>query len=277
MSALMFTLKAKLKQRVDCSALTPDRLAGWPRVRGKTGAAIEQIELPMGNTNIAVAEIFNVKGRDSNRIIFSGDSSKLDRIGAGMTGGDIVVESSAGDYVGLSMKGGTLRVAGNAGFFLACAMRGGTLSIDGNAGDFLGGGLPGERRGMFGGTVIVMGNVGARAGDQMRRGMILVAGDAGEYLGSRMSGGTVVVMGEVGALAGYAMKRGTLLLKHSPQQLPPTFNDCGVHPFGFLSLLLPAIHKHGKTFADLTFDANRARRWMGDGANVGRGEILIPV
>ena len=268
MSALMFTLKAKLTQRVDCSALTSDGL------RGKTGAQIEHIELPMGNTNIAVAEIFKVKGRDSNRVIFSGDSSKLDRIGAGMTGGDIVVESSAGDYVGLGMKGGTLRVAGNAGIFLACAMRGGTLSIDGNAGDFLGGGLPGERRGMFGGTVIVMGNVGARAGDQMRRGMILVAGDADDYLGSRMSGGTVVAMGEVGALAGYAMKRGTLLLKRSPQQLPPTFNECGVHAFGFLALLLPAIRKHGEPFASLAFDANRARRSMGDVANLGRGEIL---
>ena len=269
MSALMFTLKEKLTQRVDCSALTSDGL------RGKTGAEIEHIELPMGNTNIAVAEIFNVKGRDSDRVIFSGDSSKLDRIGAGMTGGDIVVESSAGDYVGLGMKGGTLRVAGNAGIFLACAMRGGTLSIDGNAGDFLGGGLPGERRGMFGGTVIVKGNVGVRAGDQMRRGMILVAGDAGDYLGSRMSGGTVVVMGEVGAFAAYAMKRGTVLLKHSPQQLPPTFNDCGVHPFGFLSLLLPAIHTYGKPFSDLTFHANRVQRWMGDVANVGRGEILV--
>ena len=269
MSALMFTLKAKLTQRVDCSALTSDGL------RGKTGAAIEHIELPMGNTNIAVAEIFKVKGRDSNRIIFSEESGELDRIGAGMTGGDIVVEGSAGDYAGLGMKGGTLRIAGDAGIFSACAMRGGTLHFERNVGDFLGGGLPGERRGMFGGTVIVKGNVGARAGDQMRRGMILVAGDAGDYLGSRMSGGTVVAMGEVGALAGYAMKRGTLLLKHSPRQLPPTFNDCGVHAFGFLSLLLSAIHKHGKPFADLEFSANRARRSMGDVANLGRGEILI--
>ena len=71
MSALMFTLKAKLTQRVDCSALTPDGL------RGKTGAEIEHIELPMGNTNIAVAEIFKVKGRDSDRVIFSGDSASL--------------------------------------------------------------------------------------------------------------------------------------------------------------------------------------------------------
>lgn len=270
MSALRLSLKATLNQRVDCSAFTLDGL------KGKTGAQIEHIKLPMGNTDIAAAEIFDVTGSDADRIIFAGECSKLDRIGAGMTGGEITVEGTAGDYTGLGMKGGALRVDGDAGIFAACAMRGGILQIDGNAADFLGGGLPGERRGMFGGTVVVKGNVGARAGDQMRRGMILVAGHAGDYLGSRMSGGTVAVMGEVGPLAGYAMKRGTLLLKHSPTELPPTFNDCGVHPLGFLTLLLPAIRKHGEPFIDLAFAANHARRWMGDVANLGRGEILTP-
>ena len=264
----MFTLKQPLKQRVDCAALTADGL------RGKTSAAIQRIELPMGNSDIAVGEIFKVTGQDAGHIIFSGECGKLDRIGAGMTGGKIVVEGRVGDYAGLGMKGGALRVDGDAGIFAACAMRGGVLQIDGNAGDFLGGGLPGERRGMFGGTVVVKGKVGARAGDQMRRGMVLVAGDAGDYLGSRMSGGTMVVVGKVGPLAGYAMKRGSLLLKHAPKELPSTFNDCGVHPFGFLALLLPAIRKHGEPFASLAFDANRARRWMGDVANLGRGEIL---
>ena len=268
MSALVFTLKQPLKQRVNCTALTLDGL------RGKTGAEIERIELPTGNTDIAVAEIFKLTGRAADHVIFSGECSKLDRIGADMSGGEIVVEGRVGDYAGLGMKGGALRVDGDAGIFAACAMRGGVLQIDGNAGDFLGGGLPGERRGMFGGTVVVKGKVGARAGDQMRRGMVLVAGDAGDYLGSRMSGGTMVVVGKVGPLAGYAMKRGSLLLKHAPKELPSTFNDCGVHPFGFLALLLPAIRKHGEPFASLAFDANRARRWMGDVANLGRGEIL---
>jgi formylmethanofuran dehydrogenase subunit C len=105
---------------------------------------------------------------------------------------------------------------------------------------------------------------------------VLVTGDVGGYLGSRMSGGTIVVMGKVGPFAGYAMKRGTLLLNRVPNELPVTFNDCGVHPFGFLGLLLPAIQKHGVPFADLKFDGNRAQRWMGDVANVGRGEILAP-
>ena len=270
MSALTLTLKAKLTQRVDCSALTPDGL------QGSTGAALGHIKLPIGNTDVAVGDIFKVKGSDCERIIFSGECNKLDRIGASMTGGEIVVDGEAGDYLGLGMRGGELRVAGDAGIFATCNMRGGTLRIDGNAGDFLGGGLPGERRGMFGGTVIVNGNVGARAGDQMRRGMILVAGDAGDYLASRMSGGTIVVMGKAGAFAGYAMKRGTLLLPQLPTNLPPAFNDCGVHPFGFLSLLMPAIYRHGGAFTELKFAANRAQRWMGDVANTGRGEILIP-
>ncbi len=270
MSALTFTLKQPLKQRVDCSALTPDGL------RGKTGAAIQRIELPIGNTGIAVAELFKVTGQQGDHIVFSGECGNLDRIGAGMNGGKILVEGSVGDYTGLGMKDGELHVTGDLGIFAACAMRGGSLQIDGSTGDFLGGGLPGERRGMFGGTVVVKGNVGARAGDQMRRGLILVASSAGDYLGSRMSGGTIVVMGKVGALAGYAMKRGTLLFKDIPTQLPATFNDCGVHPFGILGLLLPTIQKYGEPFVDLKFAGNRAQRWMGDVANVGRGEILTP-
>jgi formylmethanofuran dehydrogenase subunit C len=269
-SALTFSLKAKLTQRVDCSALTPDGL------RGKTGAEIERIALPIGNANVAAAEIFKVKGQDSERIIFSGDSTKLDRIGAAMTGGEIIVEGTAGDYLGLGMKGGVLRTGGDVGIFAACEMRGGELRVDGNAGDFVGGGLPGERRGMFGGIVVIGGNAGARAGDQMRRGMILVAGNTGDYLGSRMSGGTIVVIGDIGANAGFAMKRGSLMLAQSPNDLPPTFNDCGVHPFGFLSLLLPVIQRHGKPFSNLHFPAMHSQRWMGDAANIGRGEILIP-
>jgi formylmethanofuran dehydrogenase subunit C len=269
-SALTFSLKSKLMQRVDCSVLTPDGL------RGKTGAQIQHIELPIGNIGVAVAELFKVTGRDSERIVFSGDGRKLDRIGAAMTGGEILVDGSAGDYLGLAMKGGVLRVAEDAGIFAACEMRGGTLYINGNAGDFVGGGLPGERRGMFGGTVIVNGHVGARAADQMRRGMILVAGNAGDYLGSRMSGGTIVVVRNVGKNAGFAMKRGTLLLSQLPKDLPPTFNDCGIHPFGFLSLLVPVIHRYGEPFANLNFTSNYALRWMGDLANVGRGEIIVP-
>ena len=270
MSTLKFSVTAKINQRIDCSPLTCEGL------RGKTRAQIERIELPMGNTSVPVGDVFKVSGREAQQLIFSGDTDKLDRIGAQMTTGEIVVDGDGGDYLGLGMKGGMLRIAGNVGIFAACEMRGGELHVGGNCGDFLGGGLPGERRGMFGGAVIVKGNVGARAGDQMRRGLILVAGNGGDYLGSRMSGGTIVVTGEAGAFAGYAMKRGSLLLTEMPKEIPPTFNDCGVHPFGFLTLLLPVIGKHGDRFAKLNFAANRARRWMGDVANLGRGEILIP-
>jgi formylmethanofuran dehydrogenase subunit C len=269
-SALTFSLKATLTQRVDCSRLTPDAL------KGKTGAEIQHIALPMGNTTVAVGDIFKVSGGDFERIIFAGLTNKLDRIGAQMSGGEIQIDGDGGDYLGLGMKGGSLCIAGSAGIFAACEMRGGELNISDNCGDFLGGALPGNRRGMFGGTVMVGGNLAARGGDQMRRGMILVAGNVGDYLGSRMSGGTIVAMGEVGAFAGYAMKRGSLLLNRQPREMMPTFSDCGVHPFGFLSLLLPLIRRHGAPFEVLKFSASHAQRWMGDVANVGRGEILLP-
>jgi formylmethanofuran dehydrogenase subunit C len=270
-SALKFLLKAKLSQRVDCSALT---LVG---LSGKTGAEIQRIALPIGNSTVPVGDIFKVSGGDCEQIIFAGETNKLDRIGAQMSSGDIVIDGDGGDYLGQGMKGGSLRIAGSAGIFAACEMRGGELNIHGDCGDFLGGALPGNRRGMFGGAVIVRGNLAARGGDQMRRGMILVAGNVGDYLGSRMSGGTIVAMGEVGAFAGYAMKRGSLLLKHRPKEMMPTFSDCGVHPFGFLSLLLPVIRRHGKSFDALKFSSNHAQRYMGDVANIGRGEILLPV
>ncbi len=270
MSALKFFLKERLTQRVDCSALMPDAL------RGKTGEEIQHIALPMGNTTVPVGDIFRVSGGDSECITFSGETNKLDRIGAQMSGGEIVIDGDGGDYLGVGMKGGSLRIVGSAGIFAACEMRGGALHIAGDCGDFLGGALPGNRRGMFGGTVIVRGNLAARGGDQMRRGVILVTGNVGDYLGSRMSGGTIVAMGEVGAFAGYAMKRGSLLLNYRPQELMPTFNDCGVHPFGFLSLLMPLIRRHGAPFDAMNYSSHRAQRWMGDVANIGRGEILIP-
>ncbi len=270
MSALTFTLNATLTQRVDCSLLTPDAL------KGKTGAEIRHIALPMGNATAPVGDMFKVSGGDCERIIFAGVTNKLDRIGAQMSGGEIEIDGDGGDYLGLGMKGGSLRIAGSAGIFAACEMRGGELNISDDCGDFLGGALPGNRRGMFGGMVIVGGNLAARGGDQMRRGMILVAGNVGDYLGSRMSGGTIVAMGEVGAFAGYAMRRGSLLLNHRLREMMPTFNDCGVHAFGFLSLLLPLIRRYGAPFDALNFSSNGAQRWMGDVANVGRGEILLP-
>ncbi|MEO6022857.1 MAG: formylmethanofuran dehydrogenase subunit C [Burkholderiales bacterium] len=269
MSSLTFKLKQATLQRVDCSSLTSDHL------QGKEVAEIAKIELPVGNSNVQAGDLFNITGRDVAKIVFAGDCAKLDRIGAAMTHGEITLAGNCGDYVGLGMKGGTIAAKASSGIFTACGMRGGAIRIAGNAGDFLGGGLPGERRGMFGGLVIVHGNVGDRACDQMRRGMILVEGNIGAYACSRMSGGTIAVLGEVGAFAGFAMKRGTLIVKDLPSQLPITFNDCGEHSLSFLTLVLAYWRTLDTRFAKFNIPNNRVRRWMGDVANAGRGEILV--
>ena len=269
MSALTFTLKERPRQRIDVSALTPDRL-----LHAKP-EQIARIELYSGNRKLKVSDLFEVAGEDPLDIAFASECDKLDRIGAAMSRGRVSVYGNSGAYLGLGMTGGAIFAHGDAGAFAASGMKAGQIKIDGNAGDFLAAALPGERRGMSGGTLLVAGDVGERAGDHMRRGMILIAGRAGDYCAARMGAGTIAVMGPVGAYPGYAMKRGTLLLFAVPERLPATFNDCGEHSFGFLTLLARAWRAFGSPWHELKQPINPVRRFVGDLANAGKGEILV--
>lgn len=270
MTALTFTLKTELKQRLDCSPLTPDNLIG------KTVADIAALELQCGNRRVRVDTVFELNGDDPEDITFAKSHSKLDYLGKGMTQGCITLEGDAGAYVGQHMKGGAIYVNGNVGAYAACEMKNGEIVIRGNAGDFLGAALPGNKKGMQGGIVIVKGDAGDRVGDHLRRGSILIEGNAGDYLGSRMTAGTIGVLGRVGAYPGYAMKRGTLLLMQAPAEMPPTFNDCGTHTLGFLPLLLKGYQPFDTRFAALADTLKRVHRYAGDLSGLGKGEILIP-
>lgn len=269
MSRLMLALKAVPQQRVDCSSLTPERLVGLTRER------IAGIELASGNGRVRVGELFDLTGDDASELVVLNSCDRLDRIGEGMGQGCITVEGDAGAYLGLGMSGGEIEVSGNSGIFVAAQMKGGSIHVQGSVGDFLAAALPGEHRGMAGGDVIVHGNAGDRVGDRMRRGTVLIEGDAGDYCASRMGAGTIAVLGRTGANAGFAMNRGTLLLRHAPAQWLPTFNDCGSHEMGFLRLLLNSWRSLPSRFASLPGDATRVRRYVGDLANGGRGEILV--
>jgi formylmethanofuran dehydrogenase subunit C len=154
-------------------------------------------------------------------------------------------------------------------------MTGGMITVRGSAGDFLAAALPGDRHGMQGGTIVIGGSAGARVGDRMRRGLVLIDGGAGDYCASRMVAGTVAIWGSVGAAPGLAMRRGTLLLQHRPAAMVPTFNDCGEHSLNFLTLLLRSWRNLPTRFATLPDSRNRVRRYIGDLANDGRGEILV--
>lgn len=266
MSALTFTLKTVLQQSIDCSALTPDKLAG------KTIAEITDIPLTNSKSPVLAGEIFEITGEDTQHLIFNGDCSMLNYLGAGMSSGSITVQGNAGAYLGYRMSGGSITCTGSSDDFAACCMRGGLLTIHGNTGHYLSAGTDGLRKGMLGGTVIIKGNAGDRVGDQMRRGLILIEGNVGDYCGSRMIAGTIGVLGNAGMYAGFNMRRGTLLFKQSPT-LHATLQDCGMHTLPFLSLLT-------KSFAELDtafkhFKLNRVQRFVGDAANQGNGEILV--
>jgi formylmethanofuran dehydrogenase subunit C len=270
MTALTFTLKAELKQRVDVSPLTPDRLADKPA--GEIGAEL----LQYGNRQVRADELFSIEGQDSDRLVFRG-SSKLDYVGRGMSRGEIRVEGDAGSYLGMQLKGGRIVVNGNVDAYAACEMKNGEILIRGNAGDFLGACLPGNKKGMAGGVVIVKGSAGDRVGDHLRRGAILIEGDAGSYLGSRMTAGTIAVLGKVGDHLGYAMNRGTVLLAQKPASLPSTFNDCGTHTLGFIPLLLRGYQGLETRFSEMSDTLKRVRRYAGDMCALGKGEILVAV
>jgi formylmethanofuran dehydrogenase subunit C len=267
MNGLTLTLNALPPHCVDLSPLIPDRLADLNK------AAIESIAL--GDRGLQVADLFAVSGDDSRQLIIRNSSSRLDRIGAGMTQGAIAVEGDCGAYAGSGMRGGRIVITGNAGAFAGSAMTAGALEIRGNAGDFLGAALPGDKQGMRGGTIAVHGNTGDRAADRMRRGLILIAGNAGAYCGSRMLAGTMLVAGQVGMMPGFSLKRGTLLLARQPPELPATFQDSGEHELLFLALLERELKKESERFARLLPPGNRVRRYCGDLANGGTGEILV--
>ncbi len=267
MSALTLTLRAEPRQRVDMSPLSA--------AKELTVAEIAALKLWAGRRRYRLDELFQLEGDDTTRLVLRGDCRKLDYVGRDARDLDITVEGNVGAYAGMGMRSGTLRIEGDTDLFAACELRGGLVQIDGSAGDFLGGALPGDKRGMRGGIVLVKGDAGDRCGDELRRGIILVEGNAGDYCGSRLIAGTIAVMGQVGAHPGYGLRRGTLLLWQAPAAIPPTYGDCGTHTLGFLPLWFAGLRHLDSRFADPANAFNRARRYGGDLASVGRGEILV--
>ncbi len=268
MTGLVLRLRAAPAHRLDLTALTPDRLTG------QSAEAVARLELMHGRRSTPVGDWFDVRGSAGARLVIEGDGGKLDRIGAGMGEGEIRVEGHAGAYLGIGMRGGSIEVDGHADAYAACGLAGGRLRIAGDAGAFLGAALPGEHRGMRGGLVVVGGRLGDRAGDHMRRGLILAEGDCGHYCGSRMQGGTIAVLGHCGARPGYAMRRGTLLFCGAAPVPAPSFNDGGELAFGFLTLLSRAWKDIPSRFAQLQRPSTRVRRWVGDLAFGGQGELI---
>lgn len=264
---IRLALKGRPPFRLSLDGLSPERLArlAEPEIAGHP--------LQQGNRRGMLGDWFTVQVVDGpeDRIVIAGGGDRLDDVGGGMTRGEFVVDGNAGARAGIGMSGGRLLILGSVGPGAGTAMRGGELRIDGDAGDQLGGALPGDRHGMSDGIVIVAGGAGSSVGDRMRRGLIVVAGAVGRFCGARMAAGTIVVVGRVGEFPGAAMRRGSILALGGASLLP-SFADCGVHDLVVQHLLARVLMNHG--LPAIAAQLRPLRRWVGDLALGGRGEIL---
>lgn len=264
---LTFKLRAAPTERLNLSALIPGRLAAM------TTAEIEALDIGTGPHAVRVGDAFAISGTPGDTVVFEGGSSRLDFIGETHAGGTIIVDGDAGAYAARRMRAGRLDIRGSAGAFLASSLVDGIVTVAGSAGDHLGAPRPGEKDGIAGGTVIVSGPIGDDCATRMRRGLVVSKSTIGAKAGNRMMGGTIWAAGGFGASAGVQMRRGTLISPRLDDPLP-TFLDCGVHDLGILRIMS---RHYSATLGDLApvLPTGPMRRYAGDMAHLGRGEILV--
>lgn len=274
MSIWHLKLKAQPALRLDLRSINPTALAELSQ------REVEQLPLPCGNACTPLGEWFSVQAltSDSTDLRIEGDLSQVDRIAWQLASGRVQVQGPVGDYLGAAMNGGHLTVHGNAGVLAACEMAGGHLTVHGNVGDFAASTLPGSMDGMRGGQLVVHGDAGARLADRMRRGTVVVHGSVGDFAASRMVAGTVAIAGSCGAHPAWGMRRGSLVFAtRDEQQRPPpsaTFVPAVADAAVFWQLLSRDLAHHGGAFAGLP--ARAIRRWLGDLATDGKGEMIFP-
>jgi formylmethanofuran dehydrogenase subunit C len=248
-SGLVARLKAPLQQRADFaevlsgawSSLTPGQLKQRPVYLGSDGPT-------------ELGEIFELKGEPSGRIRFVGDLEMVDRLGAGMTEGEVIVEGSLGNEAGLALAGGA-------------------IVVEGDVGPRAGAAPPGFKRGMTGGELIVHGSAGPGAGAAMRRGLLVIGNKAGEQTGLGMIAGTVVVFGAAGADSGLWSKRGTVIA-FGDIAIPATYAYACTYQPVHLRLLLTRLSERYKLPVRPRHLKGFYRRYSGDLAELGKGEIL---
>jgi formylmethanofuran dehydrogenase subunit C len=161
MTALTFTLKYNLVNKLNCGRLTPNNLAGLSIIE------IGNLKLSINKNSQKIADIFEVSGKDTENIVFKNSSPQLDYIGHMMTHGSIHIQGNCGDFLGANMHGGNIICQGNASDRVGDSMRRGLILIDGNTGDYCG-----SR--MIAGTIGVYGKTGSYTGFAMKRGTILL-------------------------------------------------------------------------------------------------------
>jgi formylmethanofuran dehydrogenase subunit C len=254
-------LRKELRVPVDGKPITPDVFVG------KSIEEITQLRLWEGNRKILLSNLFAIEGStngnlDGTIIHLEGNLSKINRIGFGMTGGEILIDGDTGMHLGSEMKGGKITVRGNASSWLGASMKGGTIEVRGNAGDYVGAPYRGSDKGMNGGTILIHGNAGTEVGNYMRNGFIQIDGDVKQFVGIHQKKGIIFVGGDAESRAGAFMTGGKIIVRGHLESLLPTFtidsikkkakteNKVIQEPF-FLFLGDLAEHGNGKLYVSI--------------------------
>ena len=246
------TILLSLTQAPDYALLAdqivPDRFAAL------TTKEIATLRVTHGGRTARLGDFFSVTGERSSSVRVEGALEQVEGIGAGMAGGDLMIEGSAGRDLGMAMAGGRIDVRGGAG-------------------ENVGGARPGAAKGMTGGEIIVRGTVGDGAAARMRRGLLVVMGDGGRGTGRGMIAGTVVVFGKTGPGAGRFLKRGSIVAL-GPIERPATFHYACTYRPPHVALLLRYLGTRAGVPVSDSQVAGRYERYSGDFAELGKGEIL---
>jgi formylmethanofuran dehydrogenase subunit C len=242
-------LRTSLQQRADFA----DILAGSWTSLSLHELAQRQVYLESGGA-VPLGEMFELQGEPNGRIRFMGDLAMADRLGVGMTEGEVVVEGSLGDESGLALAGGSIVIEGDVG------ARAGAAPL-------------GFKRGMTGGELVVRGSAGPEAGATMRRGLVVIGKNAGDHAGIGMIAGTVVVFGAAGADSGLWSKRGTVIALGRITPPPTYLYACTYQPV-HLRLLLTRLAVRYRMPVRPRYLKGLYQRFSGDMAELGKGEIL---
>jgi formylmethanofuran dehydrogenase subunit C len=260
------TLRAPLARPLEADCIVPDRFTGLSEQQ------IASLQLWDSRNAIALGDVFTVRGDHSPNITIDGDAAQLGAVGTAMTTGEIAITGSIGRSVGARMSGGAIRVEGNAGDDAGSAMAGGVLTIGGNAGDRVGGAPQGASKGMTGGEIIVHGGVGREAGVRMRRGTLFCT-SAAAGAGTAMIAGNIIVAGVLGDGTGAGNKRGSIVALGGIR-VPATYAYACTYRPPHVSLMLLSLRSRHRLPVDDAHVHGLYKRYSGDLAEIGKGEIL---
>jgi formylmethanofuran dehydrogenase subunit C len=246
---IVASLKAPIRGRADFGQV----LAGaWTTL--PPGELARRSVLLDGASPAPLGDLFGLTGKPAGMIRFEGDLRAVDRVGAGLAEGTVVVQSGVGHEAGVGMSGGV-------------------LDVQGDAGDRTGGADPEARKGMTGGELLVRGSVGREPGSRMRRGLLVVTGDVASRAGPAMIAGTVLVLGSAGRSPGMGSKRGSIVAL-GDVEIPPTYRYACTYQPDHLRLTLLRLRERYGLKVQKRYVTGFYRRYSGDLGDLGRGEIL---